>query len=108
MFTLPILQRATLLWMWKKDKECFMATHYNVCVPRKYTDSNGTEKTHFWPVGKMFPMRERDGYKLQLYTKMLLVPDGEIVIFAAEQRQQTSQRPPGAASDDGVDDDIPF
>jgi hypothetical protein len=85
-----------------------MAAHYNLCVPRKYTDAQGVEKTHFWVVGKMFPMRERDGFKVQMYTKMLLIPEGELVLFAAEQRQQT-QRPPGAAPDDSIgDDDIPF
>lgn len=84
-----------------------MAAHYNVCVPRKYTDAQGVEKTHFWQVGKAFPMRERDGFKVQIYTKMLLVPDGELVLFAAEQRQ--SQRPVGAVPDSDVgDDDIPF
>lgn len=43
-----------------------MATMYNVISPRKYTDQNGVEKTTFVTIGIAFPMKEKDGMRIQL------------------------------------------
>jgi hypothetical protein len=39
---------------------------YNVISPRKYTDANGVEKTSFVTIGIAFPMKEKDGMRIQL------------------------------------------
>lgn len=77
---------------------------YNVCVPRKYKDRTGAEKTHFWQVGMAWPMRERDGFTIELYTRVL--PTDKLVCFLKESRD------PGAVKEEEPpppnDDDIPF
>ena len=75
---------------------------YNVCVPRKYTDKHGTEKTHFWKVGMMFPMKERDGFNLELYTRVL--PTDKLCIFV-DQLERTNKEDELPAPEN---DDIPF
>lgn len=42
------------------------ATMYNVISPRKYNDANGNEKTSFVTIGIAFPMKEKDGMRIQL------------------------------------------
>lgn len=79
------------------------AKRFNVCYPRPYKGPNGEEKTHFWQVGKMFPMREQEGFTLQLYTRVL--PGDKLVLFPEDSQESAPTRdaplPPG-------DDDIPF
>lgn len=72
---------------------------YTVCAPRKYKTSNGETRTHFWPVGKAFPLREKDGFSLKLYTRLL--PTDELVLFADDQDQVPPDEPPPK-------DDVPF
>jgi hypothetical protein len=75
------------------------APRYNVCVPRQYVTASGEKKTHFWPVGVMFPLKEQDGFTIKLWTK-LLVTD-QLVMFAHEPREKPT--------DERVDEDgIPF
>jgi hypothetical protein len=82
-----------------------MAKHYNVCAPRKYKNNQGEEKTHFWPVGKMFPMQDRDGFKIQLYTRVL--PTDELLMFPSEP--MANRTPKSAVEGENIpDDDIPF
>ena len=71
---------------------------YSVCIPRPYTTRGGEQKTHFWHVGTAFPLRERDGLSVKLYSKMLLTD--QFVLFAEEQDAPAVAPPP--------DDDIPF
>lgn len=75
---------------------------YNVCVPREYKTRAGDSKTHFWQVGKMFPMNEKDGFNIQLYTRVL--PTDKLVIFLDETQYNAPSAPPG----DIPEDDIPF
>lgn len=76
----------------------------DVCIPRKYRDSNGTEKTHFWQVGTAFGFERQTadgttrGASVKLYSK-LLVTDS-LVIFWREPEEPASSPPP--------DDDVPF
>lgn len=71
---------------------------YDVTIPRRYRAADGTEKTHFWGVGTAFPLRERDGITIKLYSKMLLTD--QFVLFAREEEEKSSAPPP--------EDDIPF
>lgn len=88
-------------------------TKYNVCVARKYNDrSSGTEKTHFWSVGKAFSFETaagRKGINVNLYSKTIGVD--EFVLFEDKGEERLAQavrdRPNQQARDDG-DDDIPF
>lgn len=74
---------------------------FNVCCPRPYKGSNGEEKTHFWQVGKMFAMREREGFTIQLYTRVL--PSDKLVLFPEDSQEPAAKEPPPIG-----DDDIPF
>lgn len=71
---------------------------YDVTIPRTYKDSSGNEKTHFWAVGTAFPLKERDGFTIKLYSRMLITD--EYVVFAREEEESSAQPPP--------DDDVPF
>lgn len=76
---------------------------YNVCSPRTYTQ-NGEEKTHFWSIGTAFPLKDKDGFSIRLYTRVL--PSDELVMFVHEPREARSG---GTAShDEPPPDDIPF
>lgn len=82
-----------------------MTKRYNVCVPRKYLDKQGHEKTHFWQIGVMFPMKERDGFNIELYTRVL--PTDKLCCFinnedASKNRNATDENDPIPG------DDIPF
>ena len=74
---------------------------YNVCCPRQYKSKSGETKTHFWVIGTAFPLRERDGVSVKLYTRVL--PSDELVLLVREPREPAEgEAPPDA------DDDIPF
>lgn len=78
-------------------------TRFDVCIPRKYRDANGNEKTHFWPVGTGFGFEARGdegarGVSVKLYSK-LLVTD-QLVLFEREPEAPSSAPPP--------DDNMPF
>ena len=76
---------------------------YNVCCPRQYKAKNGETKTHFWIVGTGFPLKERDGVSIKLYTRVL--PSDELVLLVKEPREGAGA---GDAEDPQADDDIPF
>jgi hypothetical protein len=76
-----------------------MAKRYSVTIPRPYKDANGNEKTHFWHVGTAFPLRERDGLSVKLYSKMLVTD--QFVLFADEEDQP-------ASAPEEKPDDLPF
>jgi hypothetical protein len=73
---------------------------FNVTIPRQYRDANNAEKTHFWTVGTAWPLKNREGISIKLYSK-LLVTD-QLVLFPAEEEETASTTPPPQA------DDIPF
>lgn len=75
-----------------------MAKIYDVTIPRRYQDAAGNEKTHFWQVGTMFPLREKEGFSIKLNSKMLLTD--QYVVFVRETDESKSDAPPN--------DDIPF
>jgi len=72
---------------------------FNVTVPRQYRDSTGAEKTHFWTVGTAWPLKNREGISVKLFTK-LLVTD-QLVLFPADEKEDANTPPPPV-------DDIPF
>lgn len=79
---------------------------YNICVPRKYKDGNGNEKTHWWTVGSMIPMRERDGYSIQMYSPLLALPrDAKLVAFVDVEKEKEERE---NKQEEDTDDDIPF
>ena len=78
-------------------------TRYSVCIPRKYRDNAGAEKTHFWQVGTGFGFEARsadgaEGVSVKLYSKMLLTD--QLVLFKQEPEAPSSAPPD--------DDQIPF
>lgn len=75
---------------------------FTVCIPRKYRDSAGNEKTHFWQVGTGFGFESQSsdgasGVSVKLYSKMLLTD--QLVLFKQEPEAPSSAPPP---------DDMPF
>ncbi len=79
-------------------------TRFTVCIPRKYRDGSGAEKTHFWQVGTGFGFEPRSadgarGVSVKLYAK-LLVTD-QLVLFEQEPEAPGAAPPP-------EDDQIPF
>lgn len=78
---------------------------YDVCIPRKYKTSDGAEKTHFWQCGTAFPLKERDGFSVRLWLRVL--PTDELVLFVHEDRAPASGTAKPEA-DEVPDDDIPF
>ena len=94
------------------------ATRYDVLAAREYTDRSGDKKSSFLKVGVAFPMRDKDGFSLQLEAvpapqdgvyKLLLMPPKE-----REDKPTTSARGPAQRShqrplDDELDSEsIPF
>lgn len=79
---------------------------YNLFIPREYTDNAGDKKTHFWQVGVLLPMQQRDGFSIKLYSN-LLVTKGDMVAFPD---LRNIERPNKQEKDDvdPDDDDIPF
>ena len=84
---------------------------FDVCIPREYTDRAGNKRTHFWKVGTAFPFSKadnrtgevRDGVSVQLFTKMLIAPQAELVLFEYVPRESQ-----GAEDEPPEDDDIPL
>lgn len=76
------------------------AKKYNVTIPRTYKDAGGNQKTHFWHVGTAFPLKEREGFSVKLYSKMLLTDQFVIFPHEPEENGNSSEVPP--------EDDIPF
>jgi hypothetical protein len=72
---------------------------YDVTIPRTYKDGSGKERTHFWAVGTAFPLKERDGFTIKLYSKMLITD--EYVVFLREEEESSGAPPPD-------DDHLPF
>lgn len=79
-------------------------TRFTVCIPRKYRDNAGNEKTHFWQVGTGFGFESRSGsddatrgVSVKLYSKMLLTDS--LVLFEQEPEAPSSAPP---------DDNLPF
>lgn len=77
---------------------------FDVCIPRKYRDAAGNEKTHFWQVGTGFGFEARgddgaEGVSVRLYSKMLVTD--QLVLFKREPETASSAAPP-------PDDNLPF
>lgn len=68
-----------------------MAKVYNVCYPREYKDGDGNERTDFIRVGVAFPLREQDGFSLELAVPLLLKAGSRLVILAREPNESESQ-----------------
>lgn len=74
---------------------------YTVHVPREYTKNDGTKGTDFLRVGAAFPLKERDGFSVELYFRVL--PSDRLVLFVYEPKPGTE-----SPSEERGDDDIPF
>jgi hypothetical protein len=73
---------------------------YNLFYPRQYK-VNGEEKTQFVLCGVAFPLKNKDGFNIELYFP--IIPKGRIVAMLNEPKEGTSQ--PEAPADD---DDFPI
>lgn len=83
-----------------------MATkRYNAMCPRTYTDRDGKEKTTFFQVGTAFPLKEKDGFTIELWMRVL--PTDRLVLFVHEER---ARAPGETTAPDTIapDDDLPF
>jgi len=66
---------------------------YNVMYPKSY-EKNGKTETTFVRVGTAFPLRERDGFSLELDVPLTFVgSEGRLVLFVREQ-QDNNDPPP--------------
>lgn len=86
---------------------------YNVCLVRKYLDRTGSEKQHFWTVGKAFEFQKPDGTKgvnVKLYSRTLMTDEFVLFEDKGEERMADAlkNRPNQQAHDTPDDDDIPF
>lgn len=81
---------------------------YDICVPRVYIDKDGQKKTHWWKVGMMTPMANRDGFSIMMFTNLLLIPkEGNLAAFVSLE-QALKERENKDAGEEETDDDIPF
>ena len=80
-----------------------MATRFNMCIKRTYTDKNGIEKTTWPRIGVAF-----EGDK-GISGTIEMVPtgswDGRFVLFSAEDSQRQAPR---QSADAPFNDDVPF
>lgn len=74
---------------------------YDVCIPRKYKDKNGNEKTHFWKVGDAWPFKDKEGISINLYTRIL--PSDKLLLFVTKEKENETKE-----VEEIEDDDIPF
>lgn len=82
---------------------------YKVFIPRKYKDRAGDDKTHFWQIGTMIPMRDTDGFQLHLFTTLIQVPpDTALVVFRDLSKIERENKQPEDDADPADMDDIPF
>lgn len=72
---------------------------YVVCWPNEYTDRNGDTQTDFMRVGSAFPLRENDGFSIELNISPPTAKPGapaRLVLFPAKRedagQQQRSNR----------------
>lgn len=91
-------------------------SRYDLVTSRKYTTSNGEEKTAYHKIGSMFASRSGNGFSLKLDSLPLPNDKGEVWISAFEPRQEErgipspspSRQRQAPAANTGMDDDIPF
>jgi len=75
-----------------------MAKVYNVMYPRKYwvtpqTGGKPEERTEFIRVGSAFPLKDKDGFSLDIGVPLTLSGEGaRLLLFAREERDE--QAPP--------------
>jgi hypothetical protein len=69
-----------------------MADRYDAIAAREYTASDGTRRTTFTRIGVAFPMREKDGFSIQL-DAMPAPVDGQfkIMLMVPKPREQAQQ-----------------
>jgi len=75
-----------------------MSDRYDAIAVRKYTDREGNEKSSFTNIGVAWPMKDRDGFRVQLHA-MPAPTEGEYIVLLMppkpreDQPQQQSQQP---------------
>ena len=80
---------------------------FDICVPRVYTDNAGQKKTHWWKVGVMTPMTNRDGFSIMMFTNLLLLPkDGNLCAFVSLEKELKERE--NKDEPETEEDDIPF
>lgn len=50
-----------------RDNSNRSVRYYNVCYPREYTTSDGETRTDFVRIGRAFPLKDADGFRVELY-----------------------------------------
>lgn len=69
------------------------AKQYNVVYPKQYKDNDGNDRTAFVRVGTAFPMRDADGFTIELDVPLAFTSDqGRLCLFAREQKDERDNR----------------
>ena len=101
-----------------------MSERYDAIAVRKYTDRDGNEKSSFTNIGVAWPMKDKDGFRVQLHA-MPAPTDGEYIVLLmpprpredppqqpAQQSRYSADKPrrPAAQSPafSTTEDDVPF
>lgn len=71
---------------------------WSVCYPRKYAQK-GEERTHFVPVGAAWPLTNREGFKVQLWFRVL---PGDTLLLFPPQASETSDAAMPPAEDEAL------
>jgi hypothetical protein len=71
-----------------------MSERYDAIAVRKYTDRDGNEKSSFTNIGVAWPMKDRDGFRVQLHA-MPAPTEGEylVLLMPPKPREDQPQQP---------------
>ncbi len=71
-----------------------MAKRYVVCWPNEYVDRNGDNQSEFMKVGAAFPLRDRDGFSVELSLMPPTAAPGQptrLVLFAVDENRDDNR-----------------
>lgn len=67
---------------------------FDVSVAREEESRDGTKKTYWTQIGKMFPSKKGDGYTIKLNALPLPNKDGQVWISAFPEREREREKAP--------------
>lgn len=84
--------------------------YYHLCWCRPFRDKQGEERTDFMRVGTAWPLREKDGFSIEMTMPMHIPLRGaKFVLLAAEPRPKRTTGADSEPEFDALDDDqMPF
>lgn len=65
-----------------------MAKVYNVNYPKNYKDNDGKERTMFVRVGTAFPMKDTDGFTVELDVPLSMSEGSRLCLFVRDQKDE--------------------